>query len=91
MSKHNDFGNIEYINKYDEVKFAIANRVDYEWARDKIRWYKLNYEAGEVLLSPVHNEITPKQLAEWMLSDNLDARLQIQLHKYIWGPNKRGV
>ena len=69
---------------------VIADRADYDWARDAIARFRLEQRCG-LLLSPVHGVMDPRILAEWILADRLPARLQIQLHKYIWPPDTRGV
>jgi len=74
----------------DAVKFVLEDEADYRWAVDLIRTQELGGRA-EVLLSPVHGHLDPKNLVEWMLRDRLPARLNLQLHKYIWDPVARGV
>ncbi|MCX8036325.1 MAG: radical SAM protein [Candidatus Sumerlaeia bacterium] len=88
--ERNDFSNIEHLTPRDEVKFVLADRRDYEWARDMVRKYGLTQRC-EVLFSPVCERLVPRQLAEWIIADRLPVRLQIQLHKYIWGNDARGV
>lgn len=83
--------NLDVISKDHEVKFVIANRADYEYARDVIATHDLGARAGAVLLSPVHGVQRPDELVTWMLADHLPARLQIQAHKFIWAPETRGV
>lgn len=83
--------NLDVISKDHEVKFVIADRADYEYARDVITRYHLGEKAGAVLLSPVFQQQPPAQLVDWMLEDHLPARLQLQTHKYIWAPETRGV
>lgn len=83
------WSNLNHCTERDELKFVIADRADYEWALEIIRERRL--ERFNLLLSPVHGRLEPKLLAEWMLVDGLRARLQLQLHKYIWGANARGV
>jgi len=90
-SAKNDWNNLALLAPHDEVKFVVADRVDYEFARDVIARYDLANRAGAVLMSPVHGVLDPKTLSEWMLADHLPARLQLQLHKYIWSPSTRGV
>jgi 7-carboxy-7-deazaguanine synthase len=90
-SAKNDWNNLALLAPHDEVKFVVADRVDYEFARDVIARYDLADRAGAVLMSPVHGVLDPKTLSEWMLADHLPARLQLQLHKYIWSPSTRGV
>jgi 7-carboxy-7-deazaguanine synthase len=95
--------NLECLTDRDEVKFVIANRGDYEFARDFIREHKLEARAGQVLLSPAFSKapstdrttgnclLDPRELVEWMLADALPARLSLQIHKYVWEPQKKGV
>ncbi len=87
----NDWANLERLSPHDEVKFVIADRGDYDFAREIIARYALPSRAAAVLLSPVHGGLDPKTLSEWMLEDHVPARLQLQLHKYIWPANTRGV
>ena len=87
----NDWGNLDALAPHDEVKFVIQDRADYEFARDVIGRYDLASRSAAVLLSPVHGVLEPRLLSEWMLADHLPARLQLQLHKYIWPPTARGV
>ena len=74
----------------DAVKFVVADEPDYRWACDVIREHGLGGRT-EVLLSPVHGRLDPKDLVAWMLRDRLPARLNLQLHKYVWSPETRGV
>ena len=90
-SAKNDWNNLTLLAPHDEVKFVVADRADYEFARDVIARYDLANSAGAVLMSPVHGILDPRTLSEWMLADHLPARLQLQLHKYIWSPSTRGV
>lgn len=87
----NDWSNLDLLAPHDEVKFVVKDRVDYEFARGAIRRYDLSSRCAAVLMSPVHGALDPRLLSEWMLADRLPARLQLQLHKYIWGPDARGV
>lgn len=90
MAERNRWQNIEHLRSKDEVKFVIGDRRDYEWSRNVIERYGLPQRCL-VLFSPVFGELDLKELAEWILADNLPVRLQTQLHKWIWGPNVRGV
>jgi len=90
-SARNDWSNLERLQPHDEVKFVIQDRADYDFACDVIARYDLPSKVAAVLMSPVHGVLDPKSLSEWMLSDRLPARLQLQLHKYIWSPTTRGV
>ena len=83
--------NLEALSAHDEVKFVIADREDYEYARDITARYDLTDRARAVLFSPVHGELAPSVLAGWILEDRLTVRLQLQAHKYIWSPDARGV
>ena len=85
----NRWQNLQLLKPDDEIKFVIATREDYDWARKVIDERHLN--RWTVLLSPVWGELDLKTLAEWMLADRLPARLQTQLHKHIWGAEARGV
>jgi 7-carboxy-7-deazaguanine synthase len=87
----NDWANLSSLAPHDEIKFVIRDRVDYEFARDVIARHGLSDRAAAILLSPVHGVLEPRTLSEWMLADRLPARLQLQLHKYIWPPDTRGV
>jgi len=83
-SHRNRYENLAYLGLQDQVKFVIGSRHDYEWACHIIREFALS-ERCEVLLSPVHGVIDPRDLAQWMLDDRVAARFQIQLHKVLWG------
>ncbi|MBD8524148.1 7-carboxy-7-deazaguanine synthase QueE [Pseudomarimonas arenosa] len=83
----NLWSNIEHLKADDQVKFVIGGREDYEWSREVIRQHNLPARC-EVLISPSFGVQPPEQLAEWMLEDRLDARLQLQLHKILWGEAK---
>jgi 7-carboxy-7-deazaguanine synthase len=90
-SDRNDWSNLALLTSLDQVKFVLADRADYEFARDVITREHLADRCGAVLLSPVHGELALKPLAQWILADRLPVRLQVQLHKYIWDPQTRGV
>ncbi len=83
-SHRNRQENIVHLTTNDQVKFVIASRSDYDWARFKCDEYQLNDKVSDVLFSPVHGELSPRELAEWILADRLDVRMQVQLHKYLW-------
>ena len=91
MSANMLWKNIEYLRKKDEVKFVIGDRKDYDWSKDIVAKYNLAQQVNHVHFSPVYGKLVPKKLAEWICHDNLDVRMQIQIHKYIWGPDARGV
>jgi 7-carboxy-7-deazaguanine synthase len=87
----NRWQNLPLLGKRDEIKLVLADRRDYEWAREVIEREQLHARVGEVLLSCVHGELDPKQLVEWVMADALPVRVQLQLHKYIWSPSTTGV
>ena len=87
----NEWSNIGALTGRDEVKFVLASRGDYEWARDRVREHDLSNRCRTVLLSPVWGAVEPNRIVEWMLEDKLDARFQLQAHKVIWPPETRGV
>lgn len=86
----NRLENLRHLTPRDELKFVVAGRADYEWARGLVREHALEGKA-RLLFSPVHGELEPATLASWVLADRLDARFQLQMHKYIWSPDARGV
>ena len=90
MVHRNRWENLSRLKPMDEIKFVIADRVDYEWARRTLEERRLPSRCS-VLFSPVHEKMDRRRLAEWILEDRLDVRLQIQLHKEIWPPDTRGV
>jgi len=83
--------NLEQLSPHDEVKFVIKDRADFDYAVEVIRRHDLPARAAAVLLSPVHGVLPPATLTEWLLESGVDARLQLQAHKYIWSPETRGV
>jgi 7-carboxy-7-deazaguanine synthase len=80
----NRWENIAHLTPRDEIKFVLANRADYDWARGVLQAQKLA-DVCPVLLSPVQGELAPTQLADWVLADRLPVRMQLQLHKILWG------
>ena len=90
MDRKNHYGNLEILNKYDEVKFVIQDRNDYDWSVNLVRKYDL-IKRATVLFSPVYDLMSPSKLVEWILNSRLDVRFQIQMHKVIWDPAARGV
>ena len=90
MDRLNNLDNLQHLDRKDQIKFVVADRRDYEWAKGMMAEHALA-ERAQVLFSPVFGELHPRELAEWILADRLLARLQIQLHKYLWDPDQRGV
>ena len=82
--KRNLYTNIPLLLPHDQVKFVICDRQDYEWTKDMIREHGLA-ERCQLLLSPSHERQAAGELADWIIADRLPVRLQIQLHKYLWG------
>jgi len=83
------WGNLEHIKLKDEIKFVLCNRADYDWAKAKITELKLS-EKCPILFSPSYHDLSAETLAGWVLADKLHVRMQIQLHKILWG-EKPGV
>ncbi len=83
--------NLDRLRAHDELKFVLRDRADYDWSRDLVRERALHERCAAVLFSPVHGELHPGTLAEWILKDGLPVRLQVQLHKYLWPGVERGV
>jgi len=90
MSSHNCWANLEILTPQDEVKFVITDQADFSWAVDVIRRHRLS-ERLPVLISPAFGVLSPAQAAAWIIASGLPLRLNVQLHKYIWGPEARGV
>ncbi|MDH5427969.1 MAG: 7-carboxy-7-deazaguanine synthase QueE [Nitrospirota bacterium] len=90
MTDRMRWANIEHLSPKDEVKFVLKDQADYEWARDTVTRYRLG-DRCTVLFSPVFGSLDLQPLAEWILSDRLPVRFQVQLHKLIWDPETRGV
>jgi 7-carboxy-7-deazaguanine synthase len=82
--ERNDYSNIRRLSSRDQVKFVICDRQDYEWARFKLDEYRLAQRVDDVLFSPSYGQVSGRELAEWILADNLQVRLQLQLHKLLW-------
>jgi 7-carboxy-7-deazaguanine synthase len=86
-----DWTNFERLQPRDEVKFVLRDRADYDYAREVIERHDLARRVAAIHFSPVHGELNPRQLSEWVLADRLQVRVQLQLHKIIWDPQTRGV
>ncbi len=85
------WSNLEHLTARAEIKIVLSGRDDYVWARQVLREHGLAARVKEVLLSPVHGELDPKDLVAWTLEDGLPVRVQVQLHKIIWGKDQQGV
>ncbi|MET0071464.1 MAG: 7-carboxy-7-deazaguanine synthase QueE [Candidatus Thiodiazotropha sp.] len=82
--ERNRMANLDALRTVDQVKFVITDRADYEWSREQMERFRLAQKC-EVLFSPAQDRIDPTALADWMVEDRLEARLQLQLHKLLWG------
>jgi 7-carboxy-7-deazaguanine synthase len=87
----NLFSNTDHLTQRDEVKFVIGSREDYDWSREQVCRYALTQRCRAVLFSPIFGRIDPREIVEWILADRLSVRFQLQMHKFIWAPAKRGV
>jgi 7-carboxy-7-deazaguanine synthase len=83
--------NLAVLDHKDQVKFVILDEADYLFAREFLARHRLRGKVGEVIFSPVFSQLSPRTLAEWILRDSLEVRLGLQLHKFIWEPDARGV
>ncbi|MEK7269166.1 MAG: 7-carboxy-7-deazaguanine synthase QueE [Nitrospirota bacterium] len=90
MTERVNWENLRHVTGKDEVKFVIKDRADDDWAGSILKKYDLENRCT-VLFGPVFGELEPRQLAEWILADRLPVRFQLQLHKYVWDPDMRGV
>ncbi|HOD43043.1 MAG TPA: 7-carboxy-7-deazaguanine synthase, partial [Candidatus Wallbacteria bacterium] len=84
------FDNFNHLKSVDEIKFVIGDRADYEYCKNIIFEYSLAEKCG-VLFSAVYGKIRPEKIIKWMLQDGVKARFQLQMHKYIWPADKKGV
>ena len=80
----NLWSNLDALTSHDQIKFVLADRADYDWARTVLDERALAQRC-DVLFSPVYGKLAPRDLAEWILADRLPVRMQVQLHKYLWG------
>jgi 7-carboxy-7-deazaguanine synthase len=90
MEKKNLYANLKYLKQKDELKFVIGSREDYEWTKTILDKFNLQGKC-EILFSVVFSELEPVQLVNWILEDKLDVRFQLQMHKFIWNPQTKGV
>ncbi len=89
MSERMNIKNMDVIKSNDEIKFVIIDESDYEWAKGMINKYNLMDKTKNILMSPAYGIMQPKNLASWILRDNLPFRLQLQIQKYIWTPEEQ--
>ena len=81
----NHWENLAHLQPQDQIKFVICSRKDYDWARTQCDVHQLYARVADVLFSPSHSELEPRQLADWIVTDRLPVRMQVQLHKLLWG------
>jgi 7-carboxy-7-deazaguanine synthase len=86
-----NLANLNVLERKDQIKFVILDEKDYLYARDFMARHRLGEHVDEIIFSPVFGQLPPRQLAEWVLRDNLDVRVGLQIHKFIWDPEARGV
>lgn len=86
-SEKNVWANLSHLLPHDQIKFVVCDQSDYEWAKEIILQHNLNHVC-QILFSPSYQQINPTDLADWILHDQLPVRMQIQLHKYLWGDVK---
>ncbi|CCB91698.1 7-carboxy-7-deazaguanine synthase homolog [Waddlia chondrophila 2032/99] len=91
MSQKNTWENLERLREQDEVKFVIMNREDYEWSVKICKNRDLFSRSKPPLFSPVHNVLNPQELIQWTLQDTLPVRINLQVHKWVWSPETKGV
>jgi len=81
--------NFDFLKPTDQIKFVLMDESDYTWAKDIIKENKLTERFENILMAPAYEELSPKALVTWVLQDNLNVRVQLQIHKYIWAPDER--
>lgn len=91
MASMNFLPNLQMLQPHDEVKFVIGSREDYEWSKTMLKTHQLQNKVQSILFSPEFGKIQYREIVEWILSDHLPVRLQLQMHKFIWDPITRGV
>lgn len=84
----NCYDNLVFLDRKDQLKFVLCNREDYEWARMQLDQRQLPGKVGEILFSPSFGQLAPRDLADWILADRLPVRMQMQLHKIVWGDER---
>lgn len=91
LNTHFYYPNLDLLLPQDEVKFVVTSRADFEWSVEFIETHGLHERVAEILVSPSHGQVDPRDLIEWMQEVGFPGRLNLQLHKYIWGAEVRGV
>ena len=83
--QRNLWENMRHLNAHDQIKFVVCDRTDYDWARMRCDEYNLYAQVADVLFSPSHHQLASRDLADWIVADRLPVRMQVQLHKLLWG------
>lgn len=91
MVEHNRLANLGLLGPEDEIKIVVADRADFDWAVALCRQHRLTERVGSVLLSPAAPDTSPRELAQWILDSRMNLRLQLQMHKIVWGSDAQGV
>ncbi len=91
MESHNRIENLKHLQANDEVKFVVADKDDFLWAVEFIKTHNLESSSATILFSAAFGQVTEEKLVEWLLEARVKARLNVQIHKYIWSPRKKGV
>ena len=91
LRTHLDYENLARLTAHDEVKFVVTSRADYEWSREFVETHNLSERCGQILFSPSWSDVDARDLVSWVLEDKLPVRVNLQLHKYVWGADVMGV
>ena len=91
LATHFHYPILEQLQPHDEIKFVVTSRADFDWSVSFLNTHGLQEKVSEVLISPSHGQVDPADLVEWMKESEVPARLNLQLHKLIWGEETRGV
>ena len=83
--QRNLWENMRHLNAHDQIKFVVCDRADYDWARMRCDEHNLYAQVTDVLFSPSHHQLASRDLADWIVADRLPVRMQVQLHKLLWG------
>lgn len=83
--QRNLWENMRHLNAHDQIKFVVCDRADYDWARMRCDEHNLYAQVADVLFSPSHHQLASRDLADWIVADRLPVRMQVQLHKLLWG------
>jgi 7-carboxy-7-deazaguanine synthase len=90
-SKKNDLKNLKRLHSKDQIKFVIGSHEDYQYAKNIISSHCPDFPGDRILFSPVYRKLPPADLADWILKDNLNVRLHLQIHRYLWPDREKGI